>query len=281
MSASDGLKLLATHLAEVKLRAAESNYELNSRLRQLEADNDRLRDEVLTLELHAQENTLQWRLKERDDWKALVQAVQADRSRLEHENDQLKAEVLSYRRQLGIEKEETIDHNASEGGTNQGRDSSESKAQMMATPTRRRVSSPVIVRSGSDRGASSGAPVDGASFAELEAQLDDALQREADLRARLEIATSKLESWRVQKEADLEGQIEALRQKLDIELENKWKRRKDRKENTFWSVLTETVAPYPGSPPLRVRRRNMLEAGEEDEEREQEQEGYEDEESTK
>ena len=29
MSASDGLKLLATHLAEVKLQAAESNYELN------------------------------------------------------------------------------------------------------------------------------------------------------------------------------------------------------------------------------------------------------------
>ena len=87
MSDVEGLRLLANHLAKVKLEAAENRYELSRLLKITQGKNEELEGEVCRLKQLCRENTLHWRLQERDDWKALVEAVQKDRSRLERENE--------------------------------------------------------------------------------------------------------------------------------------------------------------------------------------------------
>ena len=97
---------LANHVAKVKLEAAEANYKWSSQVDQLTSQNRHLTQQVEKLERVVRENSLQWRLRERDDWKNLVAAVQRDRDRLEADNEKITSTVNVMRKQLqsaGIE----------------------------------------------------------------------------------------------------------------------------------------------------------------------------------
>ena len=75
MSDPEGLRLLANHLAKVKLEAAEQIYALTNEGKYLKEKNEELSSQVLHLKQQCRENTLHWRLQERDDWKALLESV--------------------------------------------------------------------------------------------------------------------------------------------------------------------------------------------------------------
>ena len=91
---------MANHLAKVKLEAVEQIYSLGTKVKQVNEENKELCGEVARLKQLCRENTLHWRLQERDDWKALVEAVQKDRSRLENDNEKLSCEISALRKQL-------------------------------------------------------------------------------------------------------------------------------------------------------------------------------------
>jgi hypothetical protein len=84
---------------------------LNARVMELTAENSRLtaalmsvtaeRDHLSELSTRLQrENSKKWKFQERDDWKSLVDTVQADRSRLADENTQLQAVAAADRRRI-------------------------------------------------------------------------------------------------------------------------------------------------------------------------------------
>lgn len=192
------------------------------------------------LEIKCRENTLQWRLKERDDWKNLVAAVQRDRSRLEQENGSLKEHIAALHTQisgLGAEPVEPCEpFSAATSGA--GADQANLNADR---------------RSGSSGRASPGAS--DLRIRELEAQLRSTRQREDDLRQRLEMAEAEVQKWKVERQADLLAQVHALQSKLNMELEQKWARRRgnrpvrrgseDMNSYGMLSRLIEVVAPYP------------------------------------
>ena len=96
--------MLQTHLTKVKLEHAEREAALVLRLRKAEAESASLRDELEAAADELQlcwahvdqlklENSTKWHVEERDDWRALVTSVQADRTRLQRANAALREEV--------------------------------------------------------------------------------------------------------------------------------------------------------------------------------------------
>ena len=96
----DAAQYLAAHVAQVKLEAAESEFAWSGQVEKLQKHNRELSAQVARLERVVKENSLQWRLRERDDWKNLVEAVRKDRDRLDSENAKLQSRVASLERQL-------------------------------------------------------------------------------------------------------------------------------------------------------------------------------------
>ena len=248
---------LAQHVARVKLQAAESAFSWSTLNEQLTRQNTHLQQQVQKLERVVRENSLQWRLRERDDWKNLVSAVQKDRDRLEHENSRHSASIASLRRQLtmnGIEPLEVTTITSSSpayvssssssttttsSSLSSSLSSSSSANATIATSTPTATTTTTTSTSAATAGVSSASakttsiPHPDAEnipqatlmrFKELEAQLAESLGREDHLRQRLQRCEGELQTWRVEKQADLLAMIEALQQKLNLELEQKWAR---------------------------------------------------------
>ena len=111
---SSAVEMLQTHLTKVKLEHAERESSLVSRLRKAEEESARLRveldaagDELELCWAHVDQMRLEqskkWRIEERDDWRALVQSVQQDRTRLQRENAALRSEVRRLGGDLPVE----------------------------------------------------------------------------------------------------------------------------------------------------------------------------------
>jgi hypothetical protein len=258
-------QFLADHVARVKLQAAEAEHDWSIRNDNLARQNRSLLQQVQKLERVVRENSLQWRLRERDDWKNLVSAVQRDRDRLEEENSRMSRTVSSLKRQLqsnGIEPQEPITAAAA--------------AAAAATPTT--AAAAAAAAGGGPSAASSSTPATSSAsaratdvphpdsdnipqatmmrFKELEAQLAESLCREDGLRQRLQHCEGELQSWKVEKQADLLAMIEALQHKLNLELEQKWARNRGYRplrspnKSSFASTglisrFVEVIAPYP------------------------------------
>lgn len=99
----EGIRLMAQHLARVKLDAAEQSYALKQRLRsrqeeqkqmlaELELCRRKLSESEATIMMMKKESSRKYCIEERNDWKALVAALNKDRSRVQKENEQLVAE---------------------------------------------------------------------------------------------------------------------------------------------------------------------------------------------
>lgn len=240
MTDVEGLRLLANHLAKVKLEAAEQLYSINTKLKGVSEENRELHSEVARLKQLCRENTLHWRLQERDDWKALVEAVQKDRSRLENDNERLSNEISLLRKQLTSlgYVPETPDNSAyvspRRGSVGSG-DGASSQADSGPTP---RSASPSMDFSQNPQG----------HIEHLEEALAESKRRESSLREKLSSVTAQLEKWRIEKQSELESQIGALRHKLDRELQAKWERNHDVSVLTsMFESLVETVAPHPNT----------------------------------
>jgi len=120
MSESDGLKKLTEYLQQTRRQAESAIDVLNEKVSELQHENKLLNQMIEKLEVEREqfknqteqlklENTAKWKFQERDDWKALVDSVQKDRSRLQelcttleseletcrHENEELRAQLLS------------------------------------------------------------------------------------------------------------------------------------------------------------------------------------------
>ncbi|CAM9518368.1 unnamed protein product [Ectocarpus sp. 4 AP-2014] len=102
--APTGLERLAGLLAATKENASAEISKLDSQVqaleierRTLEAALEACRDELgdaksLVQQLRL-ENTRKWRVEERDDWRALLDSMQADRTALQRQNDRLEGEL--------------------------------------------------------------------------------------------------------------------------------------------------------------------------------------------
>eukprot|EP00903_Cladosiphon_okamuranus_P013479 g12554.t1 len=99
-----GLERLAGLLAATKENAAAEISKLGSQVQALEIERrtleamlescrDELGDATSLVEQLRLENTRKWRVEERDDWRALLDSMQADRTALQHQNDRLEAEL--------------------------------------------------------------------------------------------------------------------------------------------------------------------------------------------
>eukprot|EP00941_MAST-03F_sp_MAST-3F-sp1_P004187 g4187.t1 len=99
----DGVKLLAEHLAKSKLAAQEEIYKLKRERDSLRIQTGELKDaldiaysRLQEVEAEAimvkRENTKKYRIEERNDWQALVNALNKDRSRVQKENQELVEE---------------------------------------------------------------------------------------------------------------------------------------------------------------------------------------------
>ena len=241
MSDPEGLRLLANHLAKVKLEAAEQIYALTNEGKYLKEKNEELSSQVLHLKQQCRENTLHWRLQERDDWKALVEAVQKDRTRLENENESLMEEISLLRKQIT-----SLGHMPdSPANSKYVSPSTKSKTGPRYNEEGHMVPvSPVAFEhkdtNGLDKNDLSN------HIAHLEEELSKSKRRESSLRDKLSTLKAQLGQWRIEKQTELEAQIGALRLKLDRELEEKWERSQDRSIFTsVFSNIIETVAPHP------------------------------------
>ena len=254
MSDVEGLRLLANHLAKVKLEAAENRYELSRLLKITQGKNEELEGEVCRLKQLCRENSLHWRLQERDDWKALVEAVQKDRSRLERENEKLVTEISLLRQQV-----------TSLGHVPEAPENSAYISPLKATatsPTRQEEDH----GSGSRRNSCSPSIDDDPAgyIGRLEEDLGLSKRRESALREKLASLTAQLERWRIEKQSDLENQVDALRHKLDTELQAKWERSQHRGAiSGLFSSLIETVAPHPTLTRRKDIMTNNMSSGEE------------------
>jgi|EP00945_MAST-04E_sp_MAST-4E-sp1_P004403 chromosome segregation ATPase len=241
MTDVEGLRLLANHLAKVKLEAAEQIYSLGTKVKQVNEENKELCGEVARLKQLCRENTLHWRLQERDDWKALVEAVQKDRSRLENDNEKLSCEISALRKQLTSlgHAPETPDDSAyvsPRRGSVASADGAGS--HIVAGHSSSRPDSPSVDFLNDPQG----------HIQHLEGALGESKRRESVLREKLASVTAQLEQWRIEKQSELESQIGALRHKLDTELQAKWERNHDVSALTsIFSSLVETVAPHPNT----------------------------------
>eukprot|EP00752_Nemacystus_decipiens_P007024 g6301.t1 len=99
-----GLERLAGLLAATKENASAEISKLGSQVQALEVERraleamlescrDELGDANSLVEQLRLENTRKWRVEERDDWRALLDSMQADRTALQHQNDRLEAEL--------------------------------------------------------------------------------------------------------------------------------------------------------------------------------------------
>mmetsp|Transcript_15193 Transcript_15193/g.27058 ORF Transcript_15193/g.27058 Transcript_15193/m.27058 type:complete len:247 (+) Transcript_15193:211-951(+) len=102
--ASNGVRMIAAHLAKVKLRAAEHEYEskvriqeleknLSDALRQLEQatkDSENYRLQVKQLQ---SENTYKALVAEREKWKSLIDTLRNDKKQMAFEIDDLKKQL--------------------------------------------------------------------------------------------------------------------------------------------------------------------------------------------
>lgn len=255
MSDVEGLRLLANHLAKVKLEAAENRYELSRLLKITQGKNEELEGEVCRLKQLCRENTLHWRLQERDDWKALVEAVQKDRSRLERENEKLVTEISLLRQQV-----------TSLGHVPEAPENSAYVSPLKATTT---SSTPQEEDYGYDsrRNSSCSPSIDddpAGYIGRLEEDLGLSKRRESALREKLASLTAQLERWRIEKQSDLENQVDALRHKLDAELQAKWERSQHRGAiSGLFTSLIETVAPHPTLTRRKEFMTNNMSSGEE------------------
>lgn len=242
MSDPDGLRLLATHLAKVKLEAAEQIYALTTQGKYLQQENEELNNQVLQLKQLCRENTLHWRLQERDDWKALVEAVQRDRTRLENENEKLMEEISILRKQI------TTLGRVPETPTTSAyvSPSSKQKISRQYNYNEDRKDVDEAVSYGDDSKPTFDTNNVSGHINHLEEELSKSKRRESSLRDKLSTLKAQLEQWRIEKQTELESQIGALRRKLDKELEEKWERSQDKSMlSSVFSNIIETIAPHP------------------------------------
>lgn len=109
------VKLLSNHMVKVKLEyegictlillsELEQIYELKTQIKLLQKEKNQaavkeqeLYDEIQSLKYQISnlkhESTVKSRIDERNEWKALVDAVNADRTRLQNEVDSLRVEI--------------------------------------------------------------------------------------------------------------------------------------------------------------------------------------------
>lgn len=104
MSSSDGLQRLAEYLAQTRRQADAAIDVLNKRIEELELSNTELKQNEKSLRLERDdfqfqlkllkaENSTKFQLRERDDWKAVLDSVQKDRIRLSDECEALKRQL--------------------------------------------------------------------------------------------------------------------------------------------------------------------------------------------
>ncbi|CAN0053821.1 unnamed protein product, partial [Hapterophycus canaliculatus] len=96
-----GLERLARLLAVTKENASAEISKLGSQVQALQVERraleaslescrDQLGDANSLVEQLRLENTRKWRVEERDDWRALLDSMQNDRTVLQHQNDKLE-----------------------------------------------------------------------------------------------------------------------------------------------------------------------------------------------
>jgi len=111
----DGVVKLREYLMQTRRQAEMAIDSLNERIAELEKDNIEISDANKALaderdyfrnlaEQRKTENSKKWRLQERDDWKALVESVQKDRSRLQDDLVKREIELESIRSELAYYK---------------------------------------------------------------------------------------------------------------------------------------------------------------------------------
>lgn len=97
----NALRMLVEHLGNVKVAAEEAEFKLKQRIKQLEATlgeyeaqaqdyEDELDLARSTIQELKTQQSKKWRLEALDDWKALVNQLQADRKRLQGELEALR-----------------------------------------------------------------------------------------------------------------------------------------------------------------------------------------------
>jgi len=106
MSQAEGLSKLTEYLKQTKRQAEAAVDHLNKEISRLSEENGQLksilrqttieRDEYFaTVEELKMKNTSKYKLKERDDWKNLVDQIQVDRTRLQEENSNLEERLAA------------------------------------------------------------------------------------------------------------------------------------------------------------------------------------------
>ena len=104
MASSDGLHRLTEYLTQTRRQANAAIDILNTRIEELESSNMQLREKEKNLRLERDdfqnqlkllkaENSTKFQLRERDDWKAVLDSVQKDRQRLSDECETLKSQL--------------------------------------------------------------------------------------------------------------------------------------------------------------------------------------------
>jgi len=101
---SDGVQKLTEYLNQTRRQAESAIDTLNEKIRSLVSENEDILKALKSVKAEKdhykeaadrlqKENSKKWKFQERDDWKALVDSVQRDRSQLQEENNALKARL--------------------------------------------------------------------------------------------------------------------------------------------------------------------------------------------
>mmetsp|Transcript_13398 Transcript_13398/g.21895 ORF Transcript_13398/g.21895 Transcript_13398/m.21895 type:complete len:264 (-) Transcript_13398:761-1552(-) len=216
-SDSSGLKLIAAHLAQVKLDAAENKYAAKVRITQLERDLletstllESARADIQNYQVQVKqlqhENTYKALVAERSKWKSLIDTLRKDKAQLKTE---LEAERVG---KSGLEQEKTSSPVSSDGN-------------LTVQTTKFVVTTPTAANGDSRKVSNTNTH---SEFIQLQGEVKY-LQNELYAK-------------------DVE--INALRAKLDRELELKWEREHSSERGGGWkkSLLesfAEVLAPYP------------------------------------
>ena len=108
MSENDGLRKLSEYLHQTKRQAEHAVDILNTKITELQLENDKYASSIMKIEKERNyfmeyaeqlksENATKWKLRERDEWKSLVDSIQQDRNRLQDECILLTAELEKSR----------------------------------------------------------------------------------------------------------------------------------------------------------------------------------------
>ena len=132
---NEAIVRLTEYLNQTRRQAEQSIDHLNNQLQEKQTELDNHQEVVdhvigerdyyrnLSEQLKL-ENSKKWRLNERDDWKSLVESIQADRARLNEEVSRLEAELLNIQvnARLGNASsgEENLAENAEGAGAGAG-----------------------------------------------------------------------------------------------------------------------------------------------------------------